>query len=238
VTESPTRRCALPVGATFRAALATYRAEPRRVVGAAFVILVPITLLQAVLLHVGEHATNHAVLNTVGLLSVGATGIWSLSTVFYGGVLDLLVHARAHGEPQPTFGEARRRLPLARLLGASLLYFVVVVVGLALFVVPGLVAIALLSLVGPIIVMEDRSIRGAFRRSAALTRPVFWRAVVLLVVPVVAEVYAAGLAAVLPGGGSLAAELAVEALVTGLIASYVGLVEVHTARTLAHGAPG
>jgi hypothetical protein len=227
--EAPAR---LPVVATFRAALATYRAEPGHVVGAAFAVLVPVTLLQAVLLHLGDHATDAGTLTTVGFLSLGATGVSSLATVFYGGVLDLLVHAREHGEPPPTFADARRRLPLGRLFGASWAYFAVVMAGLVLLVLPGFVAIVLLSLVGPLIVMEDLRVGAAFRRSAALTRRHFLRCVVLLLVPVLVEVEAAGLASVLPGGPSLAGELLVEGLVTGLIASYVGLVEVHTARTL------
>jgi hypothetical protein len=222
----------LPVGATFRAALATYRAEPRRVVGVAFLVVVPITLLQAVLLDVADHATDSGTVLTMGLLSVVATGISALSTVLYAGALDLLVHAREHGEVPPTLGEAVRRLPLGRLFWASWLYFLAVVAGLLLFVIPAFVAVVLFGLVGPLIVMEDLRIGAAFRRSAVLARRWFWRAVVLLLIPTIVEVQVAGAASILPGGPSLVGELVVEALATGLVASYVGLIEVHTARTL------
>lgn len=220
------------MGATFRAALATYRAEPRRVVGVAFVVVVPITLLQQVLLDIADHATDSGTILTMGLLSVVATAISALSTVLYAGALDLLVHAREHGELPPTIPEVARRLPLGRLFWASWLYFLAIVVGLLLFVIPAFAAVVLFGIVGPVIVMEDRRILSAFRRSAALTRRWFWRAVVLLLIPTIVEVEVAGAASILPGPPSLVAELIVEALVTGLVASYVGLVEVHTARTL------
>jgi len=225
---APARR--LPVLGTLRAAAGTYRHEPGPVIGAAFVVLVPITLIQAVLLHLGDHATDRGTAGTVGILSVLATAVSSLSTVFYAGVVDLVVHARAHDEPMPTFAEARGRLPVGRLFAASWLYFVAVVIGLVLCILPGWFAITVFGLVGPLIVMEDLSIRAAFRRSYALTRPRLLRAAALLLVPTLVESQLAGLASIAPGGSSLAVELVVEALVTGLVASYVSLVEVHTAR--------
>jgi hypothetical protein len=220
----------LPVVDTFRAAARTYRDEPGRVVGTAFVILVPVTLAQAILLHVAEHATDRGTAATLGLLSVGATGVSALSTVFYAGVLDLVVHASLHGERMPTIAECRARLPLGRLFGASLLYFTLVVVGLVLCVVPGFVVVCLFGLVGPVIVMENLGVRAGFARSYALTRPHIGRMLLLLVLPTLVESYVAGLASIAPGGPSLVIELVVEALAAGLVASYVALVEVHTAR--------
>lgn len=201
-------------------------------VGVAFVIVVPVTLLQAILLDVADHATDSGTILTMGLLSVAATAISALSTVFYAGALDLLVHAREHGESPPTVAEVARRLPLGRLFWASWLYFLAIVVGLLLLVIPGFVVVVLFGLVGPLIVMEDLRILRAFRRSAALAGRWFWRSVILLLVPTLVETQVAGAASLAPGGPSLVAELIVEALVTGLVASYVGLVEVHTARTL------
>jgi hypothetical protein len=87
-------------------------------------------------------------------------------------------------------------------------------------------------LIGPLIVMEDCSAVGAFRRSLELTRPQLARVAVLVTGSLFLESELAGLAAVLPGGPTLAGELIVEALVVGLVASYVSLVEVHTARAL------
>lgn len=226
--SAPARK--LPVLSTLRAAARTYRREPGHVVGTAFVVLVPITLIQAVLLHFGDHATDRGTAGTVGILSVVATGVSSLSTVFYAGVIDLVVHARAHGERMPTFAESRRRLPIGRLFAASWLYFLAVVIGLVLCIVPGWFAITVFGLVGPLIAMEDLTIRAAFGRSYALTRPRLLRAAALLLVPTLVESQLASLASIAPGGPSLVVELVVEALVTGLIASYVALVEVHTAR--------
>ena len=60
-------------------------------------------------------------------------------------------------------------------------------VGLALFVVPGVIIFTLWSLVGPVITIEDRSVGAALRRSSRLVRPCFWLTLCLVTVPLQVE---------------------------------------------------
>ena len=60
-------------------------------------------------------------------------------------------------------------------------------VGLALFVVPGVFIFTMWSLVGPVITIEDRSVRSALRRSWQLVRPHFWLVLCLVTVPLQVE---------------------------------------------------
>jgi hypothetical protein len=64
----------------------------------------------------------------------------------------------------------RTRGRLGTLLGASLLYGIVVVIGFLLLVVPGLIAVARFSLIVPLVMIEGRGVRDAFARSAELVR--------------------------------------------------------------------
>ena len=85
-----------------------------------------------------------------------------------------------------------RSLPWRRLLVADLLVALVVVIGLLLLVLPGLAALTLLAVVGPVIEIEHRPVRAAFVRSVELTRRHLGPVVLLATVPlaVVAELEA------------------------------------------------
>jgi hypothetical protein len=78
-------------------------------------------------------------------------------------------------------------LPYVRLIAANLVVALVVGLGLVLFVVPGVAAMTLLGIVGPLVNIERLSVREALRRSVRLVRPRFWLAFVSITVPVLAE---------------------------------------------------
>ena len=78
-------------------------------------------------------------------------------------------------------------LPLGRLVAADVVLAVATLVGLALFVVPGVVIFTLWSLVGPVITIEDRSVGSALRRSWQLVRPCFWLTLFLVTLPLQVE---------------------------------------------------
>jgi hypothetical protein len=135
------------------------------------------------------------------------------------------------GEATRAPGEIARRLPWVQLILASILWFLAVVVGLVLAIVPGLVALTLFSLTGPVLVRERLSAIAAMRRSAALVwrRPVL--VVLTVVLPFLFEVYLADVAAAL-FGHSVPIELTIEVLATLFLASFVGVLEVVTAHQL------
>ena len=107
--------------------------------------------------------------------------------VVYAGILDQVVGAHLHGHPDLSLGEVWSVLPLGRLCVADVLLAIATLVGLALFVLPGVVIFTLWSLVGPVITIEDRSVWSAFRRSWGLVRQRFWLTLCLVTVPLQIE---------------------------------------------------
>ncbi|HEX5245574.1 MAG TPA: glycerophosphoryl diester phosphodiesterase membrane domain-containing protein [Gaiellaceae bacterium] len=113
----------------------------------------------------------------------------------------------------------RTRGRLGTLVGSSLIYGLGVVVGLILFVVPGLIAIARWSLIVPLVMIEGRGRREAFRRSAELVRGQTGRILLLVVaaniVTAVVSVTVGSALGFIPGflgtwvGGAVAGALAV-----------------------------
>ena len=107
--------------------------------------------------------------------------------VVYAGILDKVVGAHLHGHPDLSVREIWNVLPLRRLLAADVLLAIATLVGLALFVIPGVILFTLWSLVGPVITIEDRSVGSAFRRSWHLVRPCFWLTLCLVTIPLQVE---------------------------------------------------
>ena len=75
------------------------------------------------------------------------------------------------------------------------------VLGLVLLIIPGLIALNLLAVVGPVIEIEDRRAWAGLRRSARLVRPHFWKVALIGTLPVLV---ASGLESALPNPEGLA----------------------------------
>lgn len=216
----------------YRDAAQLFREHAGTVVGIAAVVLVPFAVIDALeLLHVELH--GHAALTDVlvAVLVAVVSGFAGLASIFYAGLLDYASAAWHRGQEAPSPRSLLHKLPWMQLIVASILWFLVVLAGLLLAVVPGLVALALFSLTGPILVREELRAVPAMRRSAQLV----WRrpGLVLLtaVLPFLFELYLADLVGELLGH-SIALALVVEILATLFLASYVGLLEVVTAHQL------
>jgi divalent metal cation (Fe/Co/Zn/Cd) transporter len=100
--------------------------------------------------------------------TLAVTGVSILGTVLLSGFVTGLVGATEHGRERRTLAETVRSLPWKRLVVADILVTITVVIGLVLFVLPGLAALTLLAVVGPVIEIERRPVRCAFRRSVQL----------------------------------------------------------------------
>jgi hypothetical protein len=216
----------------YRDAATLFREHFGVIVGIAALVLVPFAVLDAVgVLRVHIESGARAVEILLALLTVAVSGISGLASIFYAGLLDHASAAWHRGEATPAPGEIARRLPWFQLVVASVLWFVLVAVGLILAIVPGLVALTLFSLTGPVLVREELSAVAALRRSARLV----WRrpflVVLTAVIPYLVEVYLADLAGEL-FGHSVPIELTVEVLATLFLASFVGVLEVVTAHQL------
>jgi hypothetical protein len=172
-------------GRVIRTAFRTYRERFGRVAGTAFLVfgaIASIDALAAIL--IVEHVSS----TTGDAIASTAAAVFSMAgVVIYAGVLDKVVGAHLHGERELSISEIVHVLPLGRLVAADLLLAIATLAGLILFVVPGIAIFTLLSLVGPMITIEDRTVGSAFKRSSQLVRRRFWLTFVLVTLPLQVE---------------------------------------------------
>jgi hypothetical protein len=183
----------------------------------ALIVFVPLGLIDAITIEADIGSLN--VSNGLAfaalagaLVALTVTGL--VGEVFYSGAVAVSLTHAEHGHA-PGLREISRRLNYRRLIAVDLLYGLVVVVGLILLVVPGVAAFVWFGLAGPVVEIEGRTVRGAFRRSWDLVRGRFWT-VLLVLGPI--EVVGDGLADFATGqvhhllGDSLPATWAAESL--------------------------
>jgi hypothetical protein len=169
-----------------RAALRTYRERFWRVAGTAFTVFGTVAVVDAIAtaLVIDRHVSRPigAAITSSVAAAFGMAGV-----VVYAGILDKVVGAHLHGHPDLTLQEIWHALPLRRLIAADVVLAIATVVGVALFVVPGIIVFTLWSLVGPVITIEDRAVASALGRSRQLVRPSFWLTFWLVTVPLQVE---------------------------------------------------
>src|SRR3984885_1585822 len=185
-----------------------------------------------------DHLLDQADVTTavVGALSTSTLSL--LGAVFLSGFLCRLVSSTEHGaaehgatEHEKT-GEAAdgsrirdvlRSLPWGSLILADLLATLIIVVGLVALIIPGLIAITLLAVVGPVIELEHQPALAGLRRSVHLVRPHFWPVAAFATLPLL---LANGIAAFLPdpsGTTDVVTTLVVRSVGEGILESAVGL---------------
>jgi hypothetical protein len=175
-----------------------------------------------------------------GLLTAAAlmaSGLALFGTTFFAGLIDHVVAAEEHGTHVPTLRELLRTVPYGRLIAADLLLGLGAAALLLLLVVPGIIFFTFSCLVGPVVVMEDRKVRDAFRRSAQLVRGKFWLAFFLVTVPVAVEEDVVH--SIVEAAHSLNPLLVfvINAAASAAVGSIVALVEVTLAHRLARRKP-
>lgn len=187
-------------------------------------VAIPVSLVGSGL----EIVVDHYVDPSDALLSVGATlgstGISLLGTVLLSGFVCRLVGAAEHGWEPSSLLQVAHCLPWKRLIGADILVALIVVAGLVLLVVPGLAALTLLAVVGPVIEIEHRRILAAVRRSVQLTRRHIWSVLLLATAPLVV---AAELEAIAPEpdrSGEIAEFLIIRGLAEGIVEGCLAVV--------------
>lgn len=99
-----------------------------------------------------------------------------LASTFLSGFLTIVVGRAVLGRPI-TFGDAMADLKprLLPLLGLTLVYTLMIIVGAMLCIVPGVWLYVLFALASPALVLEKKSIGGAFQRSKDLVAGNWWR---------------------------------------------------------------
>jgi len=195
-----------------------------------------------------DHLLDQADVTTavVGALSTSTVSL--IGAVFLSGFLGRLVSTTEHGKTErgrtgpgktgpgktgpgktgpgadgSRIRDVLRSLPWGSLILADLLVVLIVLVGLVALIIPGLIALTLLSVVGPVIELEHRRALAGLRRSARLVRPRFWRVAALATLPLLV---ANGVIGILPdpsGTTNVVTTVVVRSIGEGIIESAVGL---------------
>ena len=163
----------------------------------AVLVFVPLGLIDAISVNadVGSLSVSNGLLLAAAAGAVVALTITGLiGEVFYSGAVAILLTNTEHGRA-PSLHQIARQLKYRRLIAVDLLYGLIIAIGLVLLLVPGVAAFAWFGLAGPVVEIEGRSVRGAFRRSWELVRGRFWTVLMVLGPIEVAGDGIAGLAA-------------------------------------------
>ena len=186
-------------------------------------IAIPVAVISAGLEIVSEHFLDpsDAPLSISAALAV--TGVSILGTVLLSGFVCGLVGAAVHGTERPTVADTVRSLPWKRLVVADILVTITVIIGLVLFVLPGLAVLTLLAVVGPVIEIEHRPVRGAFRRSARLVRQHLGLVILLGTVPMSLSAELEAVAPEPDRAGEIAGFLLIRGVATGIVEACLAL---------------
>lgn len=203
----------------------------------AVVVGVPAALVAAAgdrLARVGVRADTGAaeLAGDLGLALV-ALAVGTVGGVVLAGILDGVMEEVAHRpgrSAREALAAAARRVHVWRLIGADLLVTGLILAGLLLLIVPGLAALVLLALTGPVVSMDDVGPWRAARRSAALVRSAFWPTTLALALPALAI---GVLDAVASAAGPPAVRIVAATAVTVAAAPYLALVRIVAAHDLA-----
>jgi hypothetical protein len=223
-----------------RDALGMFRRHYRRVGVVALVLFVPPPLLAAILEPWRESLeADPGLIRGLGYILglLVATMIRLFGPVVYAGYLDEAVgHEYYHGR-RMRFGEVLRSLPWVKLVIADIILVGGVSIGLALFVLPGLIFMTLFALIGPVMVQERHGVISGFRRTFELSRGA-WRMIVVLVVALLAvENGAHEIVHEMFHHSALSVQIITSWMVAALIGGIVGLVEVALASELMARSP-
>jgi hypothetical protein len=212
-----------------------FRAHHARVAFVALLLFVPPPLLAAALEGLRDSLeADPGLLRGVGFVTglLLATTIRLLGPVVYAGYLDEAVGHEYYRGHRVSLRTVLLTLPWGRLVVADVVLVVGTGIGLALFVVPGLIFLTLFTLVGPVVVQERRGLVDSFRRTYRLSRHA-WRMILLLVVVLLAvENIAHEVVHQAVHHSALWLQVAGSWAVAALIGGIVGLVEVALATEL------
>lgn len=151
----------------------------------AIAVFVPLGLLHAITVdaEIGSigFSEGFKLLAAIGaVLAIAATGL--IGEVFYTGAVAISLTHREQGRT-PSVREIASMINYGPLIAIDLIYGALVAIGLIFFLVPGFLAFVWLGLTAPVVEIEHRGIRAAFRRSVRLVRGRFWT-VALVLIPI------------------------------------------------------
>ncbi len=154
----------------FRASLEIYSRYPFRVAVLALIVFLPVELLEE---FIGERFAipSHNILEIFFKVLPQLIG-WALTLlaeITYAGLIDLTADAVLEDRPAPDVLEACRHLPYGRLLLVAALAGALALVGFALLLVPGLIAVVLTCISGTVAIRDPRGPRAIIARQRGRT---------------------------------------------------------------------
>ena len=221
----------------FGQALRTFVARWKRVLGVGVVVttftVTVGTLLELMFEHKQEQ-NDGKVAWAFAFASIALSAANGFGTTFLSGVLDRTVGEHQHGHDRESLWQLLRRIPYTALIIADILALFLKILGFVLFIIPGFIAITLLSVVGPVVMIEGTGPVTALRRSAQLVRPFFWLTFVAVTIPIVFENLLGDTLASAEWSHGFLRHLAVGVAIDAPVAIFVSLVEVTLAYHLIH----
>lgn len=163
----------------------TYRRWALSLLLLAIIVFIPLGAIHALTLKAElgsfDFSGGIKLLAIIGaVLALAATGL--VGEVFYTGAVSILLTHPHDGRP-PTLREIAGMIKYGPLIAIDLLYGFMVAIGLIVFLIPGVLVFVWLGLSAPVVEIEHRGIRAAFRRSIELVRHKFW-IVALVLIPI------------------------------------------------------
>jgi hypothetical protein len=151
----------------------------------AVVVFIPLGAIHALTLeaNIGSFDLNgglHLLAIVGAVLVLAITGL--IGEVFYTGAVSILLTHPRDGQA-PSLREIAGMVKYGPLIAVDLLYGFGFAVGTILFVIPGALVFVWFGLTAPVVEIEHRGIRAAFRRSVELVRHKFW-IVALVLIPI------------------------------------------------------
>ncbi len=148
----------------------------------AAIVFLPLGLIASLAVEIELSSFGFGSVWTVALLggaimALVATSL--LGEVFFSGAIAIGLTQPQHERP-PRLREIARRINYRRLIVVDVLYVALVVLGMVALVIPGMLAFVYLGLAGPVVEIEDRTVRQALRRSLQLVRGNFWLVLLVL----------------------------------------------------------
>lgn len=149
----------------------------------AVAVFLPLGLLHEVAINaeIGSFGfSNGLKLAGAALAVLAIVGIGLIGEVFYTGAVAISLTHPKEGRP-PSLREIAGMVNYGPLIAIDVIYVVLVGLGMVALVIPGILAFVWLGLAAPVVEIEHRGIRAAFRRSVQLVRGKFFLVAFVLI---------------------------------------------------------
>jgi len=189
----------MDVGGVVRGVFDIYRDHASVLLPAALAVFVVVAVISVVLVAISP------------ILGILAITVQLIATAFFQGMVVQLVADVQDGRRDTSVSDLFASVSpvVAPLIGASLLRVVGVVIGLVVFIVPGVFLLTIWALVAPVVVLERPGVLPAFSRSRELVRDNGWQVLGVIAVFIVIVIVVSLILGLMGGAfGSVGAAIA------------------------------